>query len=140
MGTRSLTVMNDEDTEIAVLYRQYDGFPESHGQELASFLNGFTVVNGLGLNSDHMIANGGGCLAAQIVAHFKQEAGGFYLFSAGTRNCSEEFIYTVTAKAGQEIQLKVESGYEKSMETLYEGTPNGFLIWLEEYKKTEEEE
>ena len=32
MGTRSLTVFSDtwEDEEIAVFYRQYDGYPEGH--------------------------------------------------------------------------------------------------------------
>lgn len=32
MGTRSLTVMKDTGNEIAVLYRQFDGYPEGHGQ------------------------------------------------------------------------------------------------------------
>ena len=51
MGTRSLTVFNDEDgKEIAVMYRQFDGYPSGHGTELAEFLAGKKMVNGF--NSD----------------------------------------------------------------------------------------
>ena len=47
MGTRSLTTFLEEDgTEIAVLYRQMDGYPTGHGQDLKDFLLPFTVVNG----------------------------------------------------------------------------------------------
>lgn len=40
MGTRSLTVFIDEhnDKEIVVMYRQMDGYPEGHGQDLVDFL------------------------------------------------------------------------------------------------------
>ncbi len=39
MGTRSLTILCGRDAEIAVLYRQYDGYPEGHGRELAEILS-----------------------------------------------------------------------------------------------------
>ena len=35
MGTRNLTIIkNEEGQEILVMYRQYDGFFDGHGQEL----------------------------------------------------------------------------------------------------------
>jgi hypothetical protein len=99
MGTRSLTVIQDADNdeEIAVLYRQMDGYPEGHGRELAEFLSGMAIVDGLppGRGERDRLANGAECLAAQIVAHFKQEPGGFYLYPAGTRSLGEEYIYYV---------------------------------------------
>ncbi len=83
MGTRSLTFVFEEYTDGAVpilcLYRQYDGYPEGHGAELAEFLNGFTVVNGLSGKPAPKTANGVGCLAAQMVAHFKTDPGQFYI-------------------------------------------------------------
>lgn len=79
MGTRSLTFVYDDKTPILCLYRQYDGYPSGHGAELAEFLNGFTVVNGLGAKTERKIANGVGCLAAQLVAHFKKDPGQFYI-------------------------------------------------------------
>src|SRR5690606_27103740 len=118
MGTRCLTVINDfNGEEIAALYRQFDGYPDGHGSELADFLNEFMLGNGIPYNLDEQLkkqkkkkfANGMNCLAAQIIAHFKDEAGGFYLFKAGTRDCGEEYIYTVYEKNGQ-IYLKVQAG------------------------------
>jgi hypothetical protein len=47
MGTRSLTIFQENDNkEICVMYRQFDGYPDGHGEELARFLSGFTMVNG----------------------------------------------------------------------------------------------
>ena len=79
MGTRCLTfVTNDEGLPIICMYRQMDGYPKGHGVDLAKFLAPIKVVNGLGLNNE-TVANGAGCLAAQIVAHFKDGPGGIYL-------------------------------------------------------------
>lgn len=102
MGTRCLTVFQEEDgTEIAVLYRQMDGYPDGHGKELADFLAGHRIVNGIsgGANKDNAF-NTIHCLAARVVAHFKDDIGGFYLYPAGTRDVGEEYIYTVTNKDG----------------------------------------
>lgn len=101
MGTRSLTVFKDNDgREICVLYRQFDGYPEGHGAELRNFLRGFKVVNGISVFKPKL-ANGMGCLAAQVIAHFKTEVGGFYLHPPGTRNIWEEWIYTISYKNGR---------------------------------------
>lgn len=110
MGTRSITIMQDlsekgEIDEIAVLYRQYDGYPSGHGAELAQFLAPFKVVNGFGEETDN-VANGADCLAAQIVAHFKDGVGQFYLMKAGTRNVGDEYRYYVYPKDGK-VYLRV---------------------------------
>lgn len=100
MGTRSLTVFKDEHgEEMAVMYRQYDGYPEGHGMALAEFLSGKAVVNGIPMGMKEGF-NGPGCLAAQVVAHFKDDIGDFYLYGPNTRDIGEEFIYTITANAG----------------------------------------
>jgi len=88
MGTRSLTYVfetyknedgTDEHVPIINLYRQYDGYMEGHGLELAEFLAPFQMVNGLGADDGRKVANGMGCLAAQLVANFKDGPGQFYL-------------------------------------------------------------
>lgn len=122
MGTRSLTVFEDENgKEIAVLYRQFDGHPCSHGMELYEMLKDAIVVNGF-TSKGHQI-NGPNDLIVQVVAELKRidvlqsmkfkqrlsfdtsdifaedlvlnKPGNFYLHSAGTRNCGEEYIYTL---------------------------------------------
>jgi len=81
MGTRSLTIVHDESGDkIITMYRQMDGYPSGHGLELAKFLDGLIVINGI---SDYSLksANGMGCLAAQTVAHFKDGIGNIYLYA-----------------------------------------------------------
>lgn len=106
MGTRCLTVIEDCDgKEIAVLYRQFDGYIEhGHGDELKSFLRGKVLTNGFSMSDVEdsksgktTVANGPEDLAAQLVAHFKGSSpiGGIYLYAAGTRDIGEEFIYHV---------------------------------------------
>lgn len=104
MGARCLTVMFYGDKEIAVLYRQFDGYPSGHGRELAEVLapNGKAalMVNRLSLadGGQPRVFNGEACLAASIVAAFKREAGDFYLHPGGTRDRFEEFIYEVRGR------------------------------------------
>ena len=135
MGTRSLTVMQtswEDHKEIAVLYRQFDGYPSGHGAELKEFLSGFKITNGLSLaGSPAKTANGGDCLAAQLVAHFKGNVPGhFYLYPAGTRDVGEEYIYTVIPTVGEEVRLKAEGVYPKS--TIYDGPVSGFDTEIDE--------
>lgn len=109
MGTRSLTVFYDDDgtTELVVMYRQFDGDPDGHGAELAAFLEGKSIVNGMG--ADRNVFNGMGCLAASVVAHFKggHGAGGFYLYPAGSRDHGEEWVYHVRGKMGETATVEV---------------------------------
>ena len=68
MGTRSLTYVEeswetsvaDEDNNnkvyetkqnILCMYRQHDGYLDGHGLELAKYLQGFNIVNGIGHNT-----------------------------------------------------------------------------------------
>jgi len=102
MGTRSLVVFEEKDgTELAVVYRQCDGYPESRGKELAQFLHGKRLVSGY---SDTSIdqANGMGDLVAQWIAYEKVNnssgpfnVGNVYIVPVGTRDVWAEYIYTV---------------------------------------------
>jgi hypothetical protein len=94
MGTRSLTFVYDGNSAIINMYRQFDGYPTGHGQELADFLDGFEIVNGYG-KVKPKIANGMGCLAAQMIAHFKQSVGGFYIHPVTDTDCWQDYEYHV---------------------------------------------
>jgi hypothetical protein len=97
MGTRSLTfVYDDLNKPIINMYRQFDGYPSGHGAELAEFLNSFeAITNGIPLGDTRKLANGMGCLAAQMVAHFKIGAGGFYLYPVNSKDCGQEYEYHI---------------------------------------------
>ena len=85
MGTRSITVVkNESESKIIEMYRQFDGYPSGMGQELIDFITPFAVVNGLGIDNPQTIANGMPCFAAQLVEHFKDGAGGTYLYTPTT--------------------------------------------------------
>lgn len=90
------------------MYRQFDGYLEGHGKDLADFLSGFKLVNGISGDEPPKFANGMGCLAAQVVAHFKNEPGGIYIHAAGTRDVWEEYIYFVSGKTGEEPTISVD--------------------------------
>jgi hypothetical protein len=109
MGTRSLTfVYNERNNPIINLYRQYDGYPSGHGAELAEFLAGKTIVNGLSGDTS-MVFNGMGCLAASLVAHFKDAAGGFYLHAVSETDLWQDYEYHIYA---DKILVKGYNGNE----------------------------
>ena len=94
MGTRSLTFVYDGEKPVINMYRQYDGYPEGHGQELAEFLLSGKMVNGFS-SKDEKQFNGMGCLAAQMVANFKNGVGGFYIYSIDSTDCWQDYEYHV---------------------------------------------
>ena len=110
MGTRSLTFVYDENARARVvcMYRQFDGYPSGHGRELATFLGGFdAVVNGMRVGDTRKVANGMGCLAAQLVSNFKVAAGGFYLYPTNTKDAGQEYEYHVYS---DKVIVKDDSG------------------------------
>ena len=141
MGTRSLTRViprqdglsfseGHEHVEKSVInmYRQYDGYPQGHGVDLAEFLDDFTVVNGLGADTYPLkVANGYSCLAAQLVAHFKDGPGGIYLetLEGELGDSWEEYIYTIYPKEGEPTYISIYGVYEK--QCLFVGTAADLL-------------
>ena len=85
------------------MYRQFDGYPTGHGAELAEFLNGGRLVNGLSATKTvkEVVFNGMGCLAASMVAYFKQTPGGFYIHPVEVTDCGQDYEYHVYDKSGK---------------------------------------
>jgi len=132
MGTRSLTYIKDQyednDNTIICMYRQYDGYLSGHGKELAEFLQDFTVVNGYNSLTPARSANGMSCLAAQLVAHFKDGIGNIYLYPSNTSDVGEEFIYTISLIDNQ-INIEVKDVWNDKI--VFSGTPNEVLTEME---------
>lgn len=104
MGTRSTTIVMDGNQEICRIYRQFDGYPDGHGVDLANLCN-VTITNGI-QGDGKGTANGMGCLAAQIVKGLKgnngHQAGGIYLEPTGgevSKWC--EYVYIVRGEEGK---------------------------------------
>jgi hypothetical protein len=136
---------------LATIYRQFDGYPEGRGKELAKFLAGMKIVNGYSsamAGGTH--ANGVGCLAAQWVATEKNSIG----TTAGVKSGSlgNVYIYPLTAipnpddtwiayfyrvhttKTGL-LRVKVWecSGDE---ELIFSGSPKAMLDWIDNLECT----
>lgn len=110
MGTRALTFVYDGDIgegAIINLYRQYDGYPSGHGTDLALFLSRGRLVNGLS-GTDTTVFNGMGCLAAQLVANFKEGPGQFYLYPVTAVDCGQDYEYHVYER-NNEVRVRVQN-------------------------------
>lgn len=115
MGTRSITTIIDNAFDnkavLCTMYRQFDGYPSGHGKELFDFLKQFTIVNGMSMNEKRKIANGAGCLAAQMIQCFKGAAGagGIYMTAPRTEIDGEDYGYEITVTPKLTLQVVVRS-------------------------------
>lgn len=144
MGTRSTYRViqqwkNDETNEIedeviCLVYRQYDGYPSGHPYETAEWLSGGRVVNGLGIMDEkQLVFNGAGCLAAQLIAKFKDGPGGTYMHSVSSRGkCWEDYLYDIIVKEDRSIEYVCYMNCQDEPTEIFRGTPQEFM---EEYKK-----
>ena len=140
MGTRSLTRIiprqdglsfaeGHEKGELAYvnMYRHYDGSPYWHGVELAEFLKDFKIINGIGGDANlGTHANGAGCLAAQMVKHFKEDVGYINLYPTNNDGAGDEdYIYTIFPKEGEDIYISIYKVYTKKC--IFVGTPQQLI-------------
>lgn len=141
MGTRAITrvykcdadynddgkLMNYENTgEVVQLYRQFDGYPDGHGRDLAGFLDRCQVTNGIGTDEvpeDVYLCNGVGGFGAQLVRHFKNEwpEGNIYLQPFGTRE-SWYHVYEIGVDTQEEtiVYIKHDDEFFESVEAFRE--------------------
>jgi len=99
MGTRSTTrfiSMNEDGSAETLLcfYRQYDGYPEGHGLDVAKEINSYTVVNGLSVGETRKVANGLGCLVGQLFCTLKGGKPGYiYIIADDERTFDNDYHY-----------------------------------------------
>ena len=134
MGTRSNTIIyDDDDVQILNLYRQHDGYLSGHGIELLEFLEPMTIVNGFSIGEPNQ-ANGAGCLAAQMIAHFKVGVGGFYIMPPTFMTYENDYTYTIKVGrqlGGGNISITVHA-YE---DQIFEGSIQSFKEFVAEEVK-----
>ena len=148
MGTRSLTRFIEiwpghDERAIGAMYRQFDGYVSGHGRDLANFLNGMHLVNGLSAGQPERKANGVGCLGAQVIAHFKaaQDTGSIYLAAVED---DQEYTYEVRgymrdfrAKPDDEAEARLSGEYGIQIrviaheERIFDGTAAELLNFTE---------
>jgi hypothetical protein len=125
-----------ENNNLLLVYRQYDGYPTGHPLETAEWLATGTVVNGLGMAEERLVFNGAGCLAAQLIAKFKDGPGGTYIHNLESRGeCWEDYLYDIIVKEDRTIEYVCYDNVDDKPE-LFRGTPSDFI---KKYQKEEVE-
>jgi hypothetical protein len=124
MGTRSIThiTFSHEGAQAPIVsfYRQFDGYPEGHGLEMAEFLAGFPKHNvPFGQRAIGNSHKGHGDLAFQLLAHLKQEPFNLYPIPAGGSNMGEEYVY--------EVDFAQEGGCTIRINSFFTGTPEQLI-------------
>lgn len=104
--------------------------PSGHGRELAEFLAPITVVNGYG--SGDAAGTTPTALAAQAVAHFKndQGIGGIYLEPTTRTAVWEDYVYKVFASEEAQIRVEVYRVHGTDHELLFSSSPTEMLAWI----------
>lgn len=137
MGTRSSYAVIEEyrdenhkkvTSKYMAMYVQYDGYPDGHPLDVAKWLSGGNVVNGIPMREDKkLIFNGSGCLAAQLVARMKVDVGNVYMQPFKHRGFSgEEYLYDIIVNLDRkDIKIIAYELYNKKVK-IFEGTPQEF--------------
>ena len=98
MGTRSKTSfirkIGDKKECLVSVYRQYDGYIEGMGYEIANYILNKELINGIRVGDEELDkkANGYTCLIAQFIRDFKTEIGNVYIT---TEDDIQEYNYNV---------------------------------------------
>jgi hypothetical protein len=124
MGTRSSTKFISDGKSFANLFGMWDGDPSGHGKDLAEFISEIQYANS---RQGPGTANGIHCLAAQVVAHFKTEPGGFYLLDPDQ---DEEWNYDIVEGDETGWGIIVFGGSRKYADVKFFGTPQELLDWI----------
>ena len=106
---------------IVDIYHHWDGYPEGLGVTLASYLNGYHVVNGLGRENDKLF-NGMGCLAASLVAELKDGPGNVYIEDRGSHGWID-YHYYIWGADYKSIWISIFDGDE----CIFVGKPQALL-------------
>ena len=106
MGTRATVVFKENGVNVAAIYKQYDGYIDGLGHQLAEIINGGEIGNGIsGFPQMGDYFNGAGCLFATIIAKLKTNVGSVYMIDPSTAG-DQDYNYVVEVN-NNVVTLKV---------------------------------
>ena len=108
---------------IVDIYHHWDGYPEGVGVTLASYLEDMKIVNGLG-RDDTNVANGLGCLAAQLIAEIKDGPGNVAIIGPEESYGYIEFEYYIWGTEYKDIWISI---FNYDGECIFVGKPEMLL-------------
>ena len=138
MGTRALIRVFDDaesTTELVCIYRQFDGYVDGLGADIAEVLRGKSFVNGM--SGGHAVFNGMGCFAAQLIRDLKGDRpGNVYVYPAGSKDVGEEYVYEIHG-AGYQDPSNVTVTVLAYGKSEFTGTVPEFLTFIDTYGQDE---
>ena len=105
------------------IYSHWDGYPEGLGVKLASYLDGYHIVNGLGREGDKLF-NGLGCMAASIIAELKDGSGNVYIEDKNRPHTWIDYEYYVWGDDYKGIWISI---FNDDDECIFVGKPKMLL-------------
>ena len=137
---------NEHPEEVyAQIYHHYDSYPDHLGVGIAKYLSDIRVVNGLGSHKGAVLANGMGCLAAQVLTYLKLgrhydlekdeiQSGNVYLDAPNEKRGDIEYCYYIWATEDKGIWMSIFEGfgYPKDFKCTFVGKPEKLI---EKYDK-----
>jgi hypothetical protein len=118
MSTNGYVRIEEDGETIVGFYKHFDAYPSGLGLDMATFLKDIKITNGIH-HKNEKIANGMGCLAAQLIAELKTEPGDLYIQK--DEECSE-YIYTISYSKNS-INMKIVNYGD----VIFNGTIKEFL-------------
>ena len=99
------------------MYRQYDGYPSGHGQELSDFLFDRQIVNGFSMEHQRgKYNNGMGCFGAELISFFKEGIGNIYIQDPNNSEMDyEDFEYIIEGNHRDGLNIIVNNSHGKEM-------------------------
>ena len=133
----------------AQIYHHYDSYSDLLGVGIAKFLSDIRVVNGIGSHKGDRLANGMGCLAAQVLTHLKLarhypnrisperdeiQEGNVYLDAPNEKRGDIEYCYYVWSDYDKGIWMSIFAGfgYPEDFKCIFVGKPEKLI---EKYDK-----
>ena len=94
---------------VCSFYRHCDGYPTGHGDDLAKWLNGKSLVNGISNGFDpHTMFNRAGTMSVKLMNHI-QDISGCEVIPTGTSGRGEEFTYNLYFR-DDKFYIEVDDG------------------------------
>lgn len=152
MGTRSVVLIMDDNEELCRIYRQFDGYPEGMGLDLAKACNR-KLTNGITGRvhprdaKEYITSNGMRELATQVIVALKTASpvGNIYLEVPNGSICEwAEFVYMVRGEEGSYPTIECSTHTDpngpswfnpkSTDELVFKGTPEEWIAKYEEKK------
>ena len=116
MGTRSITHIFEMDTLkekiVCSFFRHFDGYPTTHGQDMADWLKDKGLRNGIGEGfREGFHFNRAGTMAVKLMNHI-QDKSGCEVIPTEANDYGEEYIYHILFREGK-FKILCKDPYSK---------------------------